>query len=124
MIDVKELRTGNYVNSEYDGLTVVDIRLLERVINEIEDIYPFALNETWLEKLGFVKSHDNGLPYQISYKKDKLLLNSNFEFVVDVGNGNVIAISDRIEHVHRLQNLYFDLHLDELIIVNDPHLPR
>lgn len=47
-MEASELRIGNWVDSELDGVTDVKLRLLERVLDGIEEIYPIPLTEEWL----------------------------------------------------------------------------
>jgi hypothetical protein len=86
-----------YGRDEY-GLVIVDSNNTE----------PIPLTEEWLLKLGFKNEHNpiyfsiDG--FYIEYKND--------EFTTEVGECSYLVL----EYVHQLQNLYFALTGEELVI--------
>jgi len=118
MVKVNELRMGNLVNwqvasSIYQGeitsistnVVVVDHKSSFKVNSEDEyyHINPIPLTEDWLLKFGFK-----------TFKKDW----SKKSFIVHSRKrGFIIRKSiPQIEYVHQLQNIYFALTGEELII--------
>jgi len=116
-----ELRIGNIVSYGFDygdnllckvcsinkkGVLIdLDKRKLDVII---ERIVPIPLTEEWLLKLGFKNEHNpiyfsiDG--FYIEYKND--------EFTTEVGECSYLVL----EYVHQLQNLYFALTGEELVI--------
>ena len=80
----------------------------ENVEIDIKDIEPIPLTEEWLLKLGF-KRFPWGLVIGELLFKDDLKCN---ELTLEIGNGFRV----KNKHVHQLQNLYFALTNEELII--------
>jgi hypothetical protein len=114
-----ELRIGNYINEPLnenkDPFVVWQIYHEEgnNKVNGYPITYfsPIPLTEEWLVKLGFNKTeythiYDNG---DYSFRLDRLSL---WDYTGD--DGYCIAV--KILHVHQLQNLYFALTGEELII--------
>jgi hypothetical protein len=111
-MEAKELRINNYVKTDIHGIGIVsalsDLDLLySRNYNSLPMKYikPIPLTEEWLVWFGFEKAlngwwSDNEL---WSYKNGKFYLGAN------------IYLSDAT-FVHQLQNLYFALNNEELII--------
>jgi hypothetical protein len=122
-----ELRIGNLVfyhivdkldeRKEWDEVSPIDIQDLANIehdneIGKTESEYnPIPLTEEWLLKSGFERSGDDLLfdintMFFVSYNDDEFVhLKSNH-----------LEIIASIKYVHELQNLYFALTNNELII--------
>jgi hypothetical protein len=96
-----ELRIGNYMDWRQFGSVKVNKTMLYRY-QGFDDAKPIPLSEYWLLKFGF-KKHGR------FFKKSNLKITFRdcwrFEY------GGLIV---KIEYVHRLQNLYFELKNEEL----------
>ena len=104
-----ELRIGNY----YDNNGVVSIvspNTIEEVwVAERSWVKPIPLTEEWLLKFGF----------EIGYNKTKMLdvYCKDFGILIERSNGgNFYYKKVYISSVHQLQNLYFALTNEELIL--------
>jgi hypothetical protein len=114
---VQELRIGNYILGMFqnnDGMFQSVIELNLTVFNEIaewegNDYEPIELTEEWLVKFGFEFNNLNETHYFENFSF-RLHLREN-EFFYNWIGGNIF-----IQHVHRLQNLYFALTGEELTI--------
>jgi len=131
IIKAADLRVGNYIQTDYEGLLeVVNInnegfdfvdcrkptyRALGRY--EIEpQIKPIPLTEEWLLKIGG-KPLTNGYWISVSNLKAELhfeLFKNTDEIVTTLKSQFCDLILDRIYYVHQLQNLYFALTNEEL----------
>jgi len=120
MMTASELRVGNLVYNQKtdiakirlvdDGLGCVGVQSKNGIFyGKIEEIEPVSLTEYWLLKFGFV----NGEKEHFSFTKnmDLRILGSESDY-----NGIWFG---RLKYVHQLQNLYFALTEDELIIKDD-----
>tara|TARA_R110000737_G_scaffold107903_1_gene140536 strand:- start:39 stop:440 length:402 start_codon:yes stop_codon:yes gene_type:complete len=132
-MEAKELRIGNYVNNEQRTEVIdaidpyrVQCHLLSDKTREtlyevpLQFIKPILLTEDWLLKFGFEKNEDdynfkgfcledrNADPFLPEQRK--LQLKDSF----GVWRNNHFLTN--IKHLHQLQNLYFALTNDELII--------
>lgn len=128
MINAKELRLGNIVDYEatfhkITGLaseisSSVWLKGKETVYHVYDHIKPIPLTEDWLSKFGFAKEYEN------KYLLNKSVIDTysgSFEFnhVVDSIKGRwVYSCIANIKYVHQLQNLYFALTGEELVIKN------
>ena len=120
-----ELRIGNYVLIDGDLTEVESINktgiqlscdinpdgkpiIIENDLDET--ITPIPLTEEWLVRFGFGKRgiwFKNETPHSIAFDNDK------FWFM-----GLVLPIGGiEIKYVHQLQNLYFALTVEELILI-------
>jgi hypothetical protein len=123
-----ELRIGNYVNnkSRFDIVTCLEYVTFEDIINVRGQYYecfppePIPLNREWLRNLGF----DTG-GYDLLFWEHPNLPNIDFaginwadeefpeyQFLNVEINNNII----KIKYVHQLQNLYFALTGEELVV--------
>jgi hypothetical protein len=108
-----ELRMGNLVQ---DTLGVVEIGLNAEV--KFADTYNgIPITEKWLSKLGFIDLQErcglNGI-YSIIGKKGNINIETMSYCEIDYeGSVNDIV---KIEYVHELQNLFYALNKEELII--------
>lgn len=106
-----ELRIGNYYLS-----FGVDLKQIERLTigKVIIDFHPIKLNEDWLLQLGFhsfafsgyEKFTDGGYSFRLTNEKRKSSHKLYFEFFDQ----------KEIKYVHQLQNLYFGLTEEELVL--------
>ena len=122
-MNVNELRIGNLL--DYNGKIVkvntlaIDFHGNQTIlaskenflwnVSKIDGIKPIPITEECLLKFGFVKGK-----YGFFEPKKRLL-------VEDLGNSIIYdnkLLNTKIKHVHQLQNLYFALTGEELIINN------
>lgn len=114
MIDVKELRIGNWVICEKTQIYVTG-QVIQQVDEHEMNITPIPLSEEWLLRFGFVE------------KTEHNSINGSFwtgmlgEIPIRFYKPNDVAISvaDRkryVHYVHQLQNLYFALTGNELTV--------
>ena len=104
MIDIKELRIGNYVLSGCNELVKI-----EGIISKdntggylIETLKPIPITAEWLLKLGFDTFYING---KLTHYKINLhyLRYDGQDFYFELGKGMIIEVI----YIHHLQNLYF-----------------
>ena len=121
----KELRIGNYVNSE-NGIGKIECIEKTRVCVDndkltytpISVIKPILLTEDWLVKFDFTLVEEYRC-FDISLGDNLYLSILNcIEFQIGAGL-EWISIKDKIKYVHQLQNLYFALTGKELKLSND-----
>jgi len=104
--EVKQLRLGNIVvrRSNPNEYLVVDIELFIK-ISRMPQMFRFVeLTEYWLIKAGF---ENINMGFSADYSKDNIelnLVNGLYEY------GDYC----KLQYVHRLQNLYFELRDEEL----------
>jgi hypothetical protein len=144
MINANELRVGNIVSigghqHEVEIVGYGFIQLFGNLItSDPDDIEPVALTPEILEKAGFKDPHSDGcfLDYPVSSAQNSflsvsveyeegednssflrwLLTNSEKKSDGTVVGRNVIWSDNKLKYVHQLQNLYFALTGEELII--------
>ena len=121
----QELRIGNLVNHTTGQCKVVgfygEIFRAEN-INKIElksnvfNLQPIPLTEEWLLKFGF--SHcENYSWYEKKLPNLNIVISCNLHGDFCIENKNdIITIKDRCYNLHQLQNLYFALTGEELIL--------
>ena len=113
MIEIKELRLGNLIlrlSGDTWVSTKVNLTYLSLINDYPEDYKPILLSEELLFKFGFEFDVDYTL-----YKKSFII---SFE-----KSGNDLccyleAVAIDIKYIHQLQNLYFSLTNEELLINN------
>lgn len=121
-----ELRLGNWVNNNpRDGVITVFsndkcvIRHkagIDRAF--IEELQPIPLTKEWLLNLGFKKDVDGSfMKNDISIFLDKRF-KTNLFLQENQDNFKWFSYECKIQYVHQLQNLYFALTGDELIILS------
>ena len=123
-----ELRIGNYIKlmfnyEDYETIQVTSDELVD-VDKKQADYEPFPLTEEWLYKFGFENidksdndyitytdpNHDYYLQIDVRKKDGKYaILDNSFD---DLRDFSMVDIS----YVHQLQNLYFALTGEELIL--------
>lgn len=132
MIEIKELRYGNYLTSKYETTIVrgngidEDVEVIETVqflgydpmTQEIitdsgrdhETLEPIEITEEWLLRLGFEKN-ENGQFKLLKHSEVPILFNEDLNgWTCDGINFSI----NRTKYVHQLQNLYFALTGEEL----------
>jgi hypothetical protein len=116
---VSELRIGNkfYLpNGNIGTISYHEIRLLV-VALEKPNYQPIPLTEEWLLNFGFNRHHadyGNGIIYI-----KNVIDNTEFEWGVypnELGSGIQIQNRKLLKYVHQLQNLYFALTGEELVV--------
>ena len=106
-MEAKELRIGNLFQTRANDIRNVDIKELTR-IQRMPYLYkPIPLTEEWLVKFGFDNLGAYG--WGIGYFHIRFRNIHKFHFPLE----NRLV---RIKYVHQLQNLYFALTNEELII--------
>lgn len=124
MIKATELRIGNYITYQGEQITVEGVSVSGYLYHSkgqfdgsIGSAYvpfkPIPLTEEWLVKFGFEKTRDYNLStkpkmYKI-FKLSLRLMANEYTFCYE----NSFR---KIEYVHQLQNLYFALTGEELIL--------
>lgn len=118
VVKYNELRLGNYINSAHNGLAEVMAIIpchKKSIYVSNKNSSPFAtslsidelngipLTEEWLLKLGFEK-------YKLGFRNGNLWV--TLTELAWFGNSEITEI----KYVHQLQNLYFALTKEELII--------
>ena len=105
-----ELRIGNFYDNN-GFVSVVSPNTIEEVWNaERSWVKPIPLTEEWLVKFGFVKHKTTDI--YPTFAKQMFNWNDGILYIIGYGFMN------HIKHVHQLQNLYFALTGEELIINN------
>ena len=123
-MEAKELRIGNWVSrlgyykqikSIEKGCGKIDYVSVGEVFTS-NQIDPIPLTEEWLKKFGFVKvaNHYEKNCFNIYKYKDEI----EIEFRNDEDDESFV-IGMRYNYVHQLQNLYFAVTGEELIIKNE-----
>ena len=114
-----ELRLGNFIQDQFgdviivDGLDDMDVFSIKHGDIPIYGVDPIPLTEQWLLDFGFKVKRD-------FYEKGKLSISSaNLKDYYP--NGRVYynswaIVESQPKYVHQLQNLYFALAQDELIL--------
>lgn len=123
-----ELRIGNYVGDENDIAIVESIDkdgcMLQFINDEkkgfriTQPINPIPLTEEWLLKFGFEKKIDDLFAIKLKYLYNSVKYYEDEKIWIyynDDNNAGCNAIAD-FKYVHQLQNLYFALTGEELII--------
>lgn len=109
MIDIKEIRIGNWFN--YDGVNfqfelihfkaILDGKLI------LENLHPIILDEEKLVKLlQFVKTT---FSYNYLLVPSDEIMEFEGSYLLTI-NKNEYNIGNTIKYVHQLQNIYFDLY--------------
>ena len=110
-MEATELRIRNYVNVEFNGITIpARIQTFDDFKN-VKYWQPIHLTEQWLLDFGAVKIDKDF--YNLGEFKILHHINEDFKWTL-IYKG--ITLINNIKHVHRLQNLYFALNNNELIL--------
>lgn len=111
-----ELRKGNYVNwnGEFiNGITTNSIHLLD--IGTIEgEITPIPLTEEWLIKLGFWHEDYYNRAKRYISKSPIILFKNNAHFEL------CFYPNCEIKYVHEMQNIYYVIMKEELVLAVTP----
>ncbi len=121
-----ELRKGNYVNWDdefVNGMTTNSIHQFD--IGLIHKITPIPLTEEWLKKLGsrYVATDESLFWIPVSNLKAELhfeIYPNTDEIVTILKSDFGEIIFDRVFFVHELQNLYYALTKEELVLAVTP----
>ena len=112
-----ELRIGNYYN-QFENTEKVSwstLKTLEESTTEQLWCKPIPLTEEWLLKFGFERTdlidNSNDDWTWLFYQKDSIYIDGS-DLTIETATGIVI----KVEYVHQLQNLYFALTNEELIL--------
>lgn len=112
-LQASELRIGNIVNYG-DSDLIIDINVLWDI--DFYKLKPIPLTEEWLVKFGFEKK-DNGMIFEFNnYSHSFLWFNKTSGQLRLVDEGMHFLTHDELKHVHQLQNLYWCLVGEELIV--------
>lgn len=120
MIDLKELRIGNYIFSNSSKLPYWEISSEDFSFMNGHEVHyhPVELTEEWLIKLGFKNTYDQYFEHE-NMPFFELLdsgrgegYNNGWRMFNNSGNSIIFAIKS----VHQLQNLYYALTGDELCV--------
>jgi hypothetical protein len=112
-----ELRTGNLINVKTLNKGIQEIEVSINTLTNVEsfpELYtPIPLTEEWLVKFGFdcVDGYDDHY-----YNLTNLELGITLDSLRPFKEVNVDGTKVYVKHVHQLQNLYFALTGEELII--------
>jgi hypothetical protein len=115
-MEAKEIRIGNLVKAR-GGVEYVTYIYPEHIGTPkhlklpLTLVKPIPLTEEWLLKFGFKKNYKLGLYYKGGHAID-IHREGNAEFYTGEYGGWFVFI----EHVHQLQNLYFALTGEELVL--------
>jgi len=117
-----DLRIGNIIyQGEQDGdapITSYDLnKFYDKSIffytaDFYEEFAPTPLNEEWLLRCGFIKKIS---PSKTYYTKGNYFYEDG-RLCLDGGNENIWYVDAEVIYVHQLQNLYFALEGEELIL--------
>ena len=124
-MEAKELRIGNYIHPLLDKKEVAEIcyigendfgyeRLSDKEYFQGNSIKPIPLTEEWLVKFGF-ELEDEKIYYHLDSYEDIYITKTSYSFSI-YNATHFTNIKQGIKHVHQLQNLYFALTNEELII--------
>lgn len=106
-----ELRIGNYYNHNGEIKKVTPNIILELFENERVWIEPIPITEEWLLNFGFSEKLGNWELPNFRFHINKPM---NFDGFIFCEGYSVIT--DKIQFIHQLQNLYFALTGEELIL--------
>lgn len=109
MINVRELRIGNRVNTPR-GIKVITFLNIDSEVSQNIDSKPIQITEEWLLKFGFEKMIVENYP--IFILGNFMIEFYELESLVNYMNTELI----NIHYVHQLQNLYFALTQTELTL--------
>jgi hypothetical protein len=131
-----ELRIGNYVYDTLGKVNKIDLEAITYIVKEPHNqVKPIPLTEEWLEKFGFKAWDDKKTIYTLERHIDKYN-NTCFRFWLQLDklvfdyiqneihptesifdDKNIIRLE--VKYVNQLQNLYFALTGEELIIKSE-----
>ena len=110
-MEAKELRIGNLVYDTLGKVNKINLEALNDILKEPKNqIKPIPLTEEWLLSFGF---ESYNLEY--TWKNKNLIIEKSENGYVKLADDYFID-SFEFKHVHQLQNLYFALSNEELIL--------
>lgn len=138
-MEVRELRIGNYIQGivmdkvttikvssiEMDGVIIHGRELPDKftIIGNLADKWePIQLTYDWLEKFRFIRFRESKCYFKIyifNREDRKLNIEGDVGFSVSVEYEDKFAMISFIQYVHQLQNLYFALTGEELVLKTD-----
>jgi len=122
-MEARELRIGNYVNvkciameigflDDFDACQINIPNLNDISIGSKDFLYePIPLTEEWLLRFGFYKKQAN---YELDNFRFHITKPMNYDGFLFCEGYSVIT--EKIQNVHQLQNLYFALTGEELTL--------
>lgn len=124
-MEANELRLNNWVNHCNKEVQITIHDLFDIAVFEDDVFTPIPLTEEWLFKLGFEKIEEYQFEISVSINCRISLINVNLESGIDVDiyTCNVNKeygcwLNTKNKYVHQLQNLYFALTGEELVLKN------
>ncbi|MDD6210530.1 MAG: hypothetical protein PUB21_08000 [Bacteroidales bacterium] len=130
MINIKELRVGNYVKDRGNKILRIDYFEIDKVCQEmevanmkvhplteyVEHLEPVPISIDMLLKFGFIDDSYPGCEEQIIFKLEEfwILYNRRSELYGIMLAERVVC---ELKYLHQLQNIYFDLQGKELLVV-------
>lgn len=115
-MEAKELRIGNLIEFDCE-IRTVDTRLIAYMSNceRLKQNHPFQpipLTEEWLLRFGFKKRNDGDFDL-FKFSEVDIVISKDF----DLWKCDGICFSvNALQYVHQLQNLYFALTGEELVL--------
>lgn len=125
-MEAKELRIGNLVHrldlgtkqKRIESILEISERLTVtgpiKVICNYDEIFPIPITEEWLLKLGFELKYEDEDDNSIYFLNNFEITKDIFENIFWI-DANIIT-PDRIEYIHKVQNIYFALTGKELTV--------
>jgi hypothetical protein len=109
-----ELRIGNWINrdSENEELRLWHFYKIAECVFDEDDLKPIPLTEEWLLKFGFKKIQGYICGEKIVYYYVK----EDLEYDLTSGECMIENFTINLDKVHELQNLYFAIYSEELIL--------
>ncbi len=105
-----ELREFEFAWSESDWYALGECTLF------LENVKPLKLTEYRLLKFGFKNSKYNPSYFELELDSEHCLAFSDNELTIECEDSFYSANMKHIKHVHQLQNLYFALTSQELVL--------
>lgn len=91
--------------------------LPEPQLTDINDLSPIRITEEWLLKFGFERPKNSSMFYWVKLRASLLNINPENGLVwLNDATGETFKNPSLIQYVHQLQNLYFALTGEELIL--------
>ena len=125
-MEARELRLGNWVY--HSSGNIIDVEIINSEIEE-DDLQPIPLTEEWLLNFGFeecnekVTKKEKGFdinrkkPYKSIYIRTSIGSQTGFFSVFNYSScDDEIQFIRKVNFVHDLQNLYWCLYEEELIL--------
>ena len=122
-MEANELRLNNWVNHCNKEVQITIHDLFDIAVFEDDVFTPIPLTEEWLLKFGFNKEYKKGYIGIDVFNSDFVLTEplkmgewqTNYTFQFETGS---VPKFKEIKYVHQLQNIYFALTGEELILKN------